>query len=1361
MSLGNTNQPVAGTWVQDAESGSSGGNVTVLTTGPEGALTVPGGNMLLEADFSQQGGDLLLTGADGAQVLITGYFDQVEPPALMTGDGLTLAGDLVTSLAGGQAPAQYAQAGPAAGGDAVPIGQVTTVEGLATATHVDGTVVELGIDSPIYQGDVVVTGPDAALGIVFADGSSFGLGASGRMVLDRMVYDPDGGSGEMAFSLVQGVFAFVSGQIPKDNPDAMTLRTPALNLSIRGTEGAVLAAAIGNDNAVTLTEGGPILVCTDVECEELIVPGHTLLASSPQDPLPTPQALLPEAFLSLYGVSLDSIFSSISRDGFPDPAAGLGRGNGGHGFGFNSPFEGGGPFGGGGTGPLGGTSLEVTSLLGQTSIGAGLIGLPDNPGDPEVLPGASPPPAPVEEIDECVKLYNDAWAEYLGWWQAPSADAANVEFPAVAGSSYGDHTGDDFPSGPIMVGDEFTSGSDFHLDPITEWDNDLLDAATLSLADGVGVTLVGDAFMEVTSTPDIDVDVSVSITDSKGGDRDFANDILRSSVADDVLVGDIFVYDWGEESGTFSVSVNQDIDLTGTGGHTYNAFNDLLQGNDGDDLLVGDVFFHFNQTYDSGSTHDLDFDINNNLYAGGYGNDISSDNNYFSANNDVLEGGGGDDTVIGDFNIVHINDGGRTEIDMDIDVNNTVYFGSDNEFYAYNDHLQGGDGNDLLVGDIRFVHNDSYNDLDIYLNNTIGGPSVRAKGSFDALAYSNPYNGGDNNSYEAHNDVMDGGFGNDTMVGDVLLDAEAENPGGGVDLGFNLTHTVYEGDNNTFDAHNDVMWGGESAVVSNGGNGEGGGAASGDTNEFFAYDGSDAAAFFGPPLLGGNGGIAITSMTFSGANGAASAYSGVDLGSGAGVDFRLGEGILLTSGDGTPPLTNTQSGYSTNLGQPGDADLNTLSGSNTNDAVFIEFEFIVPTGTSAVSLDFMFGSDEFPEYINAFPDIAGVFVDGVNYAFFNGDPNQLLNINTSSVGNFYQNGPSGNPGQAGIAGNLDIEYDGLSAPLRLTALLGAGTDNGDGTETHTMKIAVADTGDSSLDSALFISNLQVGSGSGGIGVITDTVNDFMVGDVLVQDDVNGTDIVFNIEHAVFDGEDNTMVAFDDYIIGGSGNDVLVGDEAVVGGYGVDVEINVDRADAGENQTSLFSDHLCGGDGNDDLYGDFYEDEEAGGYFNFDFGDGSSSYQSYEWFYNNVMNDPDLTIFADNLSGQDGNDFLAGQFGDDTLTGGTGDDVFDYSGVEGDGDDAFITEGHDTILDFGDGSDVVDLDALFDNLGVANVDRADSISLDTSTSPGNTILTLESAGGIHGEFSITFSGVTLTDGDADDLAAQGIIVSDTI
>ena len=221
----------------------SGGGITVLQASPGETLVIPGGAMLLDADFLRQGDDLLLVGADGVQVLISGYFASADPPALATAGGAVLAPELVARLAGPLAPGQYAQAGGADAG--APIGVATIVEGEVTATRADGTKVTLDVDSPIYLDDVLETGPDASVGLVFIDDTTFSLGSDARMVIDDLVYEPETGGGFMNLSVIQGVFVFVTGEIAASGPDAMLVKTPVATIGIRGTKVAGRAAQEG------------------------------------------------------------------------------------------------------------------------------------------------------------------------------------------------------------------------------------------------------------------------------------------------------------------------------------------------------------------------------------------------------------------------------------------------------------------------------------------------------------------------------------------------------------------------------------------------------------------------------------------------------------------------------------------------------------------------------------------------------------------------------------------------------------------------------------------------------------------------------------------------------------------------------------------------------------------------------------------------------------------------------------------------------------------------------------------------------------------------------------------------------------
>ncbi|MEQ9329054.1 MAG: FecR domain-containing protein, partial [Rhodospirillales bacterium] len=218
--------------------GSEQGSVFVIETDDSGRVVLPEGLIPSKADFVRSGPDLVLEFGDGSAVTIRDYFTLENAPDILSTTGVKIEGALATRLAGPVAPGQVAQP---AGTDAAeqPIGRVETAEGEVYAIRLDGTQVELKVGDPIYQGDQLETGADGTVGVVFIDDTTFSLGHDGTMVLDEMIYDPNTESGSSTFSLVQGVFSFVSGKISKTGVDAMQVKTPVATIGIRGTKGGI------------------------------------------------------------------------------------------------------------------------------------------------------------------------------------------------------------------------------------------------------------------------------------------------------------------------------------------------------------------------------------------------------------------------------------------------------------------------------------------------------------------------------------------------------------------------------------------------------------------------------------------------------------------------------------------------------------------------------------------------------------------------------------------------------------------------------------------------------------------------------------------------------------------------------------------------------------------------------------------------------------------------------------------------------------------------------------------------------------------------------------------------------------------
>ena len=249
--------------------------------------------------------------------------------------------------------------------------------------------------------------------------------------------------------------------------------------------------------------------------------------------------------------------------------------------------------------------------------------------------------------------------------------------------------------------------------------------------------------------------------------------------------------------------------------------------------------------------------------------------------------------------------------------------------------------------------------------------------------------------------------------------------------------------------------------------------------------------------------------------------SSVSFYDGALTALGVGAGLLLSTGDPTPATSNTTPGVRGSDMQPAtDWDLlnvisaaydgaDAASGAGPDgvyDVTALSFTVnITDPSIAGVALDFVYGSEEvFAGYDGLFPDIAGVFVNGVDYALFHDDPSQPVGALLRNAGKFVDN--SGNA--------LPIEYNGVTHALQVTAPVHLGQ--------NTIKIAVADTGDSGYDSGLFVSHLRPVAYDGmgiaqavavsGTGTVTDTA-----GDQVYTGDGSANKVVLSSGFDVVDG----------------------------------------------------------------------------------------------------------------------------------------------------------------------------------------------------------------------------------------------------
>ncbi len=121
-----------------------------------------------------------------------------------------------------------------------PIGQVKTQAGAVTVQR-GGKILPLALGDHVYRSDTVSTAARSSVGITFADNSLMSLGPFSRLSLEQFRFDTTTHAGAFELSLRRGTMAVKSGQIVRQTPEAMRVRTPAALLGVRGTEFVVRA----------------------------------------------------------------------------------------------------------------------------------------------------------------------------------------------------------------------------------------------------------------------------------------------------------------------------------------------------------------------------------------------------------------------------------------------------------------------------------------------------------------------------------------------------------------------------------------------------------------------------------------------------------------------------------------------------------------------------------------------------------------------------------------------------------------------------------------------------------------------------------------------------------------------------------------------------------------------------------------------------------------------------------------------------------------------------------------------------------------------------------------------------------------
>lgn len=191
-----------------------------------------------------------------------------------------------------------------------------TTEARHATAQVEGTLRLLAVPDAVHLGETIETAENGGAKFILRDQTAFTVGPGTRLILDKFVYDPERGVGEIALRNTKGAIRFFSGGLKSDSYE---LRTPTASVGVRGTILELFVDELGR-LLVVLIEGAS-RVCNAAGCTDLATPGDFVLVSGPDVAPSSPGNWRG----SSYNSGLAGAFTWIKPNGtltVPDPGAG-------------------------------------------------------------------------------------------------------------------------------------------------------------------------------------------------------------------------------------------------------------------------------------------------------------------------------------------------------------------------------------------------------------------------------------------------------------------------------------------------------------------------------------------------------------------------------------------------------------------------------------------------------------------------------------------------------------------------------------------------------------------------------------------------------------------------------------------------------------------------------------------------------------------------------------------------------------------------------------------------------------------------------------------------------------------------------
>ncbi len=177
------------------------------------------------------------------------------------------------------------------------VGKVTEQTG-PTEIIRDEKSISSSLNTAVQMNDTVSTAK-AKAELTFEDKTTVKLTEHSKMIIDDFVYDPKKGSGKLAINMALGTARYASGQIAKNNPQQVAIKTPTASIAVRGTDFSMTVDELGRSLIMLLPSCAPNGGCVTgaIEVSNLAgvvildVPYQATLVNSQNSPPSTPTVI--------------------------------------------------------------------------------------------------------------------------------------------------------------------------------------------------------------------------------------------------------------------------------------------------------------------------------------------------------------------------------------------------------------------------------------------------------------------------------------------------------------------------------------------------------------------------------------------------------------------------------------------------------------------------------------------------------------------------------------------------------------------------------------------------------------------------------------------------------------------------------------------------------------------------------------------------------------------------------------------------------------------------------------------------------------------------------------------------------------